>query len=299
MKYLFLFVTFFSSSVCFGQVVSIETDSKKNYVIKYVDDESDSLFSGIWVPGDLVKVFISSSVEYSETDKFKYSYRIVNNQESQVDLYEVNISTPNEPLKIFSNRGWFSRFVKWQGLVKWSHRSGPPYGIEPGSEDQFNFSSSDLPSIGVIQTANLKGTSFPKEKFEFPNSVETVLDSLNKEHGYVNTISIIPLDPSIWLGSNNNFNYGMIANALESYLKRSCEELSWITKKGICNSLEVKLKNVQKHLENEKPKQAVNVLKAFLNEVNAQKDKALSSEAYALLYFNGEYLLQKLNEEGK
>ena len=61
--------------------------------------------------------------------------------------------------------------------------------------------------------------------------------------------------------------------------------------------MEVKLNNVQKHLDNEKPKQAANVLHAFIHEVNAQKDKALSSEAYALLFFNGEYLLKKLEEE--
>jgi hypothetical protein len=35
-------------------------------------------------------------------------------------------------------------------------------------------------------------------------------------------------------------------------------------------------------------------LQAFLNEVDAQKDKQLSSEAWALLWFNGQYLLERL-----
>ncbi|MDZ7806090.1 MAG: hypothetical protein U5K71_03125 [Gracilimonas sp.] len=86
----------------------------------------------------------------------------------------------------------------------------------------------------------------------------------------------------------------ILLKRLNSYVSISCNELGWITNQGICNSLEVKLRNVERYLENEKPKQAANALNAFLKEVEAQKDKALSSEAYALLYFNGQYLLEKL-----
>jgi hypothetical protein len=35
-------------------------------------------------------------------------------------------------------------------------------------------------------------------------------------------------------------------------------------------------------------------MRAFLNEVRALNEKQLSSEAYALLYYNGRYLLERV-----
>jgi len=67
-----------------------------------------------------------------------------------------------------------------------------------------------------------------------------------------------------------------------------------INNKGIYNSLNKKLVNAKKHLEKGKTKQAVNMLNAFLNEVEAQKDKHLTSEAYVLLKYNVEFLIERL-----
>ncbi|MDZ7262124.1 MAG: hypothetical protein ONB05_08475, partial [candidate division KSB1 bacterium] len=71
----------------------------------------------------------------------------------------------------------------------------------------------------------------------------------------------------------------------------------WIDNQGIANSLDAKLDNAKKQLEKGKTKTAINVLQAFVNEVEAQKDKHLTSEAYALLKYNAEYLIKKLSEE--
>ncbi len=85
-------------------------------------------------------------------------------------------------------------------------------------------------------------------------------------------------------------------DTLQTFRYRSCEELGWITNKGICNSLDVKLRNVERHLERNKPKQAGNVLNAFLNELSAQRGKHITEEGYALLYYNAEYLQQRIKE---
>ena len=71
----------------------------------------------------------------------------------------------------------------------------------------------------------------------------------------------------------------------------------WIDNQGIANSLNQKLENAKKQLEKGKAKQAINMLNAFLNEVEAQKDKHLTSEAYALLKYNAEYLIKRLEED--
>ena len=56
-----------------------------------------------------------------------------------------------------------------------------------------------------------------------------------------------------------------------------------IDNSGVANSLISKLETAQKQLEAEKPKQAVNALNAFLNELDAQQGKHISDEVYNYL----------------
>lgn len=84
-------------------------------------------------------------------------------------------------------------------------------------------------------------------------------------------------------------------NTLINYQNQSCE-LGWISNPGICRSLQANLDNVKRQLEQGRTQTAINNLQAFLNEVEAIRDQQLSPEAYALLKFNGEYLLEKLQE---
>ncbi|MCD6115879.1 hypothetical protein J7K93_02595 [bacterium] len=71
----------------------------------------------------------------------------------------------------------------------------------------------------------------------------------------------------------------------------------WIDNKGIANSLGKKLENAKKQLKKGEKKTAVNNLNAFVNEVEAQKDKHLTSETYALLKYNTEFLIERLSQE--
>ena len=86
-------------------------------------------------------------------------------------------------------------------------------------------------------------------------------------------------------------------------LKHQAGTLGWITNPGVPDSLDVKLDQVKKHIQAGNTKPAVNVLNAFLNELDAQgcpkyegcpPGKHLLPEAWALLKFNAEYLLGKL-----
>lgn len=86
-------------------------------------------------------------------------------------------------------------------------------------------------------------------------------------------------------------------------LKHQSASLGWITNKGIENSLDVKLDNAKKKLQAGDNNTAKNILKALINEVEAQgcdtydkcpDDKHLTPEAYALLKYNVQYLVEKL-----
>ncbi|MBM4170057.1 MAG: hypothetical protein FJ215_13010 [Ignavibacteria bacterium] len=78
--------------------------------------------------------------------------------------------------------------------------------------------------------------------------------------------------------------------------KHQSADLGWIINKGIVNSLDQKLENARKQLVQGNNNAAKNTLEAFVNEVEAlnKKGKQLTSEAYALLKFNAEYLISKL-----
>jgi hypothetical protein len=76
----------------------------------------------------------------------------------------------------------------------------------------------------------------------------------------------------------------------------------WVTRDGTQQSLLAKLINAKRKLEDGDHAVAKNMLNAFLNEVRAGScqqftcpgDKPLTSEAYALLFFNGQYLIERL-----
>ncbi|MFZ3071967.1 MAG: hypothetical protein WA162_01845 [Thermodesulfobacteriota bacterium] len=79
--------------------------------------------------------------------------------------------------------------------------------------------------------------------------------------------------------------------------------LGWIKNKGVENSLDVKLENAKKAIERNNIAAAKNMLSAFINEVEAQgcatysgcpAGKHLTPEAYGLLKYNAQYLMERL-----
>lgn len=74
-------------------------------------------------------------------------------------------------------------------------------------------------------------------------------------------------------------------------------ELGWIANRGILQSLQAKLDNAERQLQRGNTPTALNVLRAFMNEVEALPENQLSSEAYALLKYNAEYLIQQLEAQ--
>jgi hypothetical protein len=90
-------------------------------------------------------------------------------------------------------------------------------------------------------------------------------------------------------------------DTLISY-KHQAFALGWIKNQGIVQSLDAKLDNAKRQLQRNNTTAARNTLQAFLNEVEAlwkgeehpYGGKQITSEAYALLKFNAEYLVSKL-----
>ncbi len=79
--------------------------------------------------------------------------------------------------------------------------------------------------------------------------------------------------------------------------KEQAAAKGWIDNQGIANSLDSKLDNAKKRLAAGDTTAAKNILNAFVNEVEAQNGKHLTSEAYTLLKYNAEYLIERLPEK--
>jgi hypothetical protein len=77
-------------------------------------------------------------------------------------------------------------------------------------------------------------------------------------------------------------------------LKDQAFNAGWIDNSGIVNSLDQKLQAVIDALNRGNSKEAANTLTAFMREVEAQQGKHLTGEAYALLFFNAQYLRDHL-----
>jgi hypothetical protein len=82
-------------------------------------------------------------------------------------------------------------------------------------------------------------------------------------------------------------------DTLIAYKHRAYDK-GWIDDAGVANSLDQKLENTRKQLDQGNTKAAKNTLAAFVNELEAQKGKHVSAEAYALLKPNVAYLISKL-----
>jgi len=86
-------------------------------------------------------------------------------------------------------------------------------------------------------------------------------------------------------------------------LLHDSRKLGWIKVEGIHKSLLAKLLEAKRALEKGQSRIAKNTLNAFLNEVRAVScqefscpgNKPLTSEAYALLFFNGQFLWERLS----
>lgn len=94
------------------------------------------------------------------------------------------------------------------------------------------------------------------------------------------------------------FEASAFTDTLLSYTEQACE-LEWISNRGICQSLQAPLQNTKRQLERGNTRAAANSVQAFLNEVEAVRRNHLTSEGYALLWYNWQYLLERLNDENQ
>ncbi len=268
-----------------------------------------SWFPGAWgeqVPVPLQDVRLRAAVAKSG-NTFTYKYLVMNPAINRSQIFKIDIDitrvagqtqlsrdqlvngacyaphisqrtlqrVPLIPVGIDGPAGWICALApagapSSGGLASW------------GAEEQASLILPDQAMDGFVLTS----PGLPVE-FDDPDKMSALLDSLT-----FRTSSVGPTAPPAALTPLDFLDYliGLVNDS---------GNIGWIRVGGVRQSLLAKLDDVRRKVLAGQPTPATNVLKAFLNEVQATSclgftcpgNKPLTSEAYALLFFNGNFLL--------
>lgn len=206
------------------------------------------------------------------------------------ELVLSTIQTPLVPVGLFSPPGWTSGLTVI-GTGGWGS-SDASFRIHPGqSLGGFEMTSRGLPGIrSSIIAPKFKQTPVDEATPEDEERIRAIEKAIE-----VNLRTLGPTAPPQTFVPIEFLNYLIT-------LVHDSRQQGWITRDGAKQSLLAKLTNAKRKLEAGDTKVTKNMLKAFLNEVEATScqefecpgNKPLTSEAYALLFFNGQFLWERL-----
>jgi hypothetical protein len=199
---------------------------------------------------------------------------------------------PMVPVGIDGPQGWtlglgFDNQVPPRGFAGWGSID-QPFRILPGqTREGFQLTSYGLPGIRHVEIR--PGVEPPEGLTEWEE-----LNAFYEQFTF-RTKSVGPKAPPQSFVAIDFLNYLIT-------LVHDSRQQGWIKVDGVKQSLLAKLINAKRKLEAGDTKVTKNMLKAFLNEVQATScqefecpgKKPLTSEAYALLFFNGQFLWERL-----
>ncbi len=214
---------------------------------------------------------------------------------ARVPMVPVGTVGPEGWIQQLAFRGASASSPSARGLARWG-AGDDPFVIAPGQMQQgFLLTSYGLPGIRSAEVApDIDLESLPEEYDGDPDKVREL-----ELQVVLHTKTVGPTAPPQTFVPLEFLNY-LIA------LLHDSRQQGWVKVDGVHQSLLAKLLAAKRSLEAGQNQAANGQLKAFLNEVQAVScpefscpgNKPLTSEAYALLFFNGQYLLERLPAPG-
>ena len=221
-----------------------------------------------------------------ETTGYSYQYTVTNGTNASQDIDMFVIELRANVIKHSTARNWDVGPYNYDTIKVMIWDSYTPATLVHPTEivSGYGILSSGLPSIQRSWLSSYE--KIPSREGQYDPASATI---------FATSLTRITLGPVIL---REPFAPTTFLDTLISY-KHQALALKWIDNGGVANSLDQKLENARRKLESGDSATARNILEAFVNEVEAQKDKHLTSEAYALLKFNAEYLIDRLPSPGK
>lgn len=230
-----------------------------------------------------LQVAVVPNVSFNNVNGFQYKYAVVTGMGSQQRLCGFKVECKVAVTFVDHPAGWFGSFFKAAPafgcpIVTWgpfSHADDLPPG---GSVSGLQFNSFGVPGIA---------TAYGQGFVPIPKLVDgEYTKALPYKDTLCKTYTIGPVgQPSMTLAETVDY---MVVQ------KHQAAAQGWITKQGIIVSLDQKLDQAKAKILQGNNKAATNILNAFVNELQAQKGKAVNEEAYTLLYVNAQWLISRL-----
>jgi len=235
------------------------------------------------LPRDKTNVEVTAKVN-KEGDFYSYNYSVENLASSiqSIEKFAIDCDIDTVSNAVKKPKGWYFIDRDERDILFWFcditvvSDNYYDYLIHPGSiENNFEVRGRFLPTIAKFYVLGNNGR------------MSTNLDEI-----FTNTKQGLTIGPTNFPVQLNTLGF---LEEIITYIYQAFD-LNWIDNQGIVNSLDQKLENTKAQIEKGKTNIAVNQLNAFINEVEAQRNKHLTEEAYALLKYNVEYLVWQLEK---
>jgi hypothetical protein len=264
-----------------------------NYLLQYTIDGVQ--YSDTLVPATKIDPAVSCVVTYdAATMQFRYSYAIRLLPSSQQDMLSFSVAhagpiiSPQKPNATWMMLDWRDDLWTWSNsLINSSGLHADATEIGPGeSMGGFSFTSTGPPAIALSYfEGNAPGLAFTAEP---PALMEKlIIPMLTFPNNYIARITITPWAPP------SNFSPLIYIDTLISYVNRS-RTLGWISTQQIVNKYSSFFASTRTMLLNADIPGARSTLQTVVSEANMDSASTLTSEAYAIIRYNTEYLLDKI-----
>ncbi len=266
-----------------------------NYIIQY-QGASGNIIQIIFEPATKIEPDVDATVIFEPTSgMFRFKYVVSNGINSQQRLlaFSVHLFASIEN-KTRPNREWLIGQYSFFPALEWSHSMRDPGGLytpfdgiaPDSSASGFSYRSLGLPAIITSYfEGTTTGLAFPEEP---PSIMDDLLEPLEIfPNNTVKEKTIGPKDPS------SPFEASTFLDTLISYTDQSLA-LGWISGQQTADKYEGHFNTAQTALQQADTTAARSELQIVLQEAEQDSGSVLTSEAYALLRFNTEYLLDQL-----
>jgi len=252
---------------------------------KYLLSETMQLDSiAMFFPRNNFIPIVNASIVQIE-DKFIYSFSVENSNSSAQSINEFDVYGFDDYVKVYGSIEVESTDVttlaqNWRGVRLGTSISWEGYPIKPGeSLSGFSYSTDGLP---IIDKAYLRAYNYQWAGDYQENT--SVKDYLNNSVIIKTVAAKLPPSP---------FNQQEFLDSLINYNIHSYQ-LNWIINQATSNKYD-SLFNAAKVQLQQNNNNAVRItLQTVLQEVDIDSTENLTSEAYALLRYNTEYLLEQI-----
>lgn len=284
---------FFTSNFIAQQDTIYYDQETKNYIIQYLNDE-DSLIIQNFIPWTKINPSITCKVvKKIASNEYYFNWHIKNEIDSEQNLNYFIIETKDPSIVDVSTSKWHSRRIHKPDGIGYGNRYKwyGDQGLQPSWQTNgFILSTYGLPTIGDSYFQGLGGSILTFSDPPPPEKIMKVIKKLTSFPGsYVNRPTIVPIK----ISSENN--YSIFLDTLKYYANFS-KNFNWITNQSTYDKYSKYLNNAKKFLSKEDTNFTIVCLERVLEEVAIDSSESITSEAFALLYFNTEYLINKLPE---